>query len=64
MKNTKLLVGIILGIAIIAIIGFGLNPIQKIASAHAYNAQINPMPTEEWFHLDGITLKPGDFWIL
>ncbi|HMK32948.1 MAG TPA: hypothetical protein VK431_04920, partial [Nitrosopumilaceae archaeon] len=60
MKNKKLL-GIILGIAIIATVGFGLNPIQKITSVQADNAQINPMPSEQWFKLNGIKLKSGEF---
>ena len=61
MGNKKLLVSTILGIAIAATIGFGLNPIQKLTSVHADSAQINPMPNEQWFHLDGITLKSGEF---
>ncbi|MEO9277872.1 MAG: hypothetical protein ABI340_08875 [Nitrososphaera sp.] len=61
MKNKKLLAGTILGIAIVAAIGFGLNPMQKITFAQADTAQINPMPSEQWFHLSGITLKSGEF---
>ncbi|HYL66267.1 MAG TPA: hypothetical protein VEU72_03860 [Nitrosopumilaceae archaeon] len=60
MKNKKLL-STILGIAIVAAIGFGLNPMQKITSVHADTAQINPMPNEQWFSLNGITLKSGEF---
>src|SRR5690348_14940129 len=60
MKNKKLL-GTILGIAIVATIGFWLNPMQKITPVQADTAQINPMPNEQWFSLNGITLKPGEF---
>ena len=60
MKN-KILLSAILGIAIVATIGFGLNPIQKVTSVQADSAQLNPMPAEEWFHLSGVTLKTGEF---